>query len=97
MIIKLVGKSSEAGEYFSTLYLEADRVEVQFHKCLDDAGGNVDWSYTDQQSHPQGPLPGYYIRTWSRWPSQNYEAGVVRSGRIFIMNGEGKTVDKYVI
>lgn len=95
MIAQIVHKGKvEPGEYFHELLVEADRIEVQFHKDQPEDGG-ADWSYTDQPSHPPGPRPVYMLRCWSR-PTA-YEIGYVWGGRIFLMNDKGKTVRKYTL
>lgn len=95
MIVKVVQKEEvKPSTYFHEMFVEAERIEVQFHKDQP-ADGGADWSYTDLTVTPEGPQPVYMIRSWSK--ATGYEIGYVRSGRIFLINGEGKTIDKYVL
>lgn len=95
MIVKVVAKESVVpGEYYHEFLVEADRVEIQFHKRYEDSG-EADWYFTDQVvDHGVAAL---LVRAWHAWPHDKFEVGVVRSGRVFVVNDSGKTVDKYVI
>ncbi len=96
MIVKMVQKERpEAGEPFSHFFIEGDRIKINFYP--DQPGdGAADWSFGEYISSEE-PSPVYIIRSWKTWPHEGYEIGYVRSGRIFLINDAGKTVDKYVI
>lgn len=95
MIVKIVHKNKvKPGEYFHEMLVEADRIEIAYHKDQPEDGG-ADWSYTDQPVHPPGPRPVYIIRCWTR--PNSYEQGYVRGGRIFLVNNQGKTIDRYTL
>ena len=96
MIVKIVEKERPAaGAYVHELMVEGDRIEVEFQR--DQPGyEDADWSYSGLATQPESG-PAYLIRIWKAWPPDSYEVGIVRSGRIFVMNNAGRTVDRYVI
>jgi len=96
MIVKITQKEG-AGPYgyFHELMMEADRVEVQFYRGMP-ISEEPNWLYTDLPIQPDGG-PVFVVRCWKAWPKDSYEMGVVQSGRIFVVNDAGKTVDKYTI
>lgn len=97
MIAKVVqnDEGPAAGSYSHEMLVEAERIELRFqnaHPNLD----SFDWLYTDQQIVPDDAFV-CVIRSWSRWPSESYEDGIVVSGRIFLINSQGKTIDRKTV
>lgn len=96
MIVKIVPKErTPAGESYRHFFVEGDRITITFYP--DQPGdGAADWAYGEFISSEE-PSPVFIVRSWKSWPQEKYEIGYVRSGRIFLINDAGKTVDKYVL
>lgn len=97
MIVKVTAKEKiKPGEYFHEMFIEADRIEIQFHKDQPTDDPERDWSYFDGQAMNE-TMPVYVIRSWQAYPQQKFEVGYVWGGRIFLINDSGKTIDKYTL
>jgi hypothetical protein len=98
MIAKIVARNRFSDEeYKHEIYLEAGRIEIRFQReWTSKTEKAYDWVYADTSGIPSG-LPFVEMHTWKTGNATYYGQGAVLAGQIFLMNDDGRTIDRIVV
>ena len=95
MILKLVTLNALHDEYWHEMLIECDRFEIRRQtEWKESYHGLSDWVFfgTEEPSHDGKPY--FEILTWRSGKEMKFSAF---NTNIYVMNDDGKTVDKYVL
>lgn len=94
MILKLLAPGALQNKYWHEMLIECDRFEIRCQtEWKESYYGANDWVFfgTEEPSHDGKPY--FEVITWQSGKEMNF---VAFNTDVYVMNDDGKTVDKYI-